>query len=173
MSGTLFDTWGQAPGAKVISVAMFKPGATIDDSWAFAVEGPDGTPGTGDEANIASNSWGWTDQPASGWEYYSRLKYYLNTVYAPGTVFVQPTGNEGPGYATEASPTASSSIQAGAATSTDVFWLFQALGAGLGYGGWAQEFGPRGLDRSLCPAPQRAVPGFSTPGPHTARPARP
>src|SRR2546427_65016 len=47
MSGTLFDTWGQAPGAKVISVAMFKPGATIDDSWAFAVEGPDGTPGTG------------------------------------------------------------------------------------------------------------------------------
>src|SRR3989442_5048371 len=136
MSGTLFDTWGQAPGAKVISVAMFKPGATIDDSWAFAVEGPDGTPGTGDEANIASNSWGWTDQPASGWEYYSRLKYYLNTVYAPGTVFVQSTGNEGPGYATEASPTASSSIQAGAATSTDVFWPFQALGAGLGDGRW-------------------------------------
>src|SRR3989442_6007446 len=117
-------------------LAMFKPGATIDDSWAFAVEGPDGTPGTGDEANIASNSWGWTDQPASGWEYYSRLKYYLNTVYAPGTVFVQSTGNEGPGYATEASPTASSSIQAGAATSTDVFWLFQALGAGLGDGRW-------------------------------------
>ena len=74
---------------------------------------------TGDEANIASNSWGWTDQPASGWEYYSRLKYYLNTVYAPGTVFVQSTGNEGPGYATESSPTAPSSIQAGAATSTD------------------------------------------------------
>ena len=166
MTGTLFDTWGQAPGAKVISVAMFKPGATIDDSWAFAVEGPDGTPGTGDEANIASNSWGWTDQPASGWEYYSRLKYYLNTVYAPGTVFVQSTGNEGPGYATEASPTASSSIQAGAATSTDVFWLFQALGAGLGYGGGPQYSWPLGLNGSLGPGPYGDVVSFSSRGPN-------
>src|SRR2546428_585276 len=167
MTGTLFDTWGQAPGAKVISVAMFKPGATIDDSWAFAVEGPDGTPGTGDEANIASNSWGWTDQPASGWEYYSRLKYYLNTGCAPGTVCVQSTGNEGPGYATEASPTASSSIQAGAATSTDVFWLFQALGAGLGYGGGPQHSWPLGLNGSLGPGPYGDVVSFSSRGPNS------
>src|SRR2546422_2678236 len=173
MTGTFFDTWGQAPGAKVISVAMFKPGATIDDSWAFAVEGPDGTPGTGDEANIASNSWGWIDQPASGWEYYSRLKYYLNTVYAPGTVFVQSTGNEGPGYATESSPTAPSSIQAGAATSTDIFWLFQALGGGNGYGGGQQDSWPLGLNGALRPRPYGDVGGFSRRGPDGPGPPGP
>src|SRR2546427_276843 len=167
MSGTLFDTWGQAPGAKVISVAMFKPGATIDDSWAFAVEGPDGTPGTGDEANIASNSWGWTDQPASGWEYYSRLKYYLNTIYAPHTVFVQSTGNEGPGYAKDESPNATSSIQAGAATSKDVFWLFQLLGGGNGYGGGPQHSWPLGLNGTLGPGPYGDVVSFSSRGPNS------
>src|SRR3989475_275937 len=167
MSGTLFDTWGQAPGAKVISVAMFKPGATIDDSWAFAVEGPDGTPGTGDEANIASNSWGWLDQPASGWEYYSRLKYYLNTIYAPHTVFVQSTGNEGPGYAKDESPNATSSIQAGAATSKDVFWLFQLLGGGNGYGGGPQHSWPLGLNGTLGPGPYGDVVSFSSRGPNS------
>src|SRR5256712_4606977 len=93
----------------------------------------------------------------------------MNIVYAPGTVFVQSKRNEGPGYGTEASPTASSSIQAGAATSTDVFWLFQALGAGLGYGGGPPNSWPPRFYSPPPPPPAGAPAGLSCPGPHPPR----
>jgi len=152
------DTWGEAPGAKIVSVDIFKPGSFGFDAWYYAVEGPDGVPDTGDEANIVSNSWGWTDLPESGWDTWSRFKYYLNTVYAPNATFVQSTGNDGQGYATESSPTASSSIQAGAAISADIYWL-------LGLAGGDQYTWPFGTG-SLGPGPYGDVADFSSRGPN-------
>ncbi|MFA5892185.1 MAG: S8 family serine peptidase, partial [Actinomycetota bacterium] len=160
------DIYGQAPSATVISVEMFKPGATIDDAWYFVVEGPDGVPGTGDEAHISSNSWGWIDLPESGWEYYSRLKYWLNTDYAPDTIFVQSTGNEGQGYATESSPTAPTSVQVGAGVSADIYWLFQLIGALPGGGGGAQHTWPFDTG-TLGPGPYGDIAPFSSRGPNS------
>jgi len=159
------DIYGQAPSATVISAEMFKPGATIDDAWYFAVEGPDGVPGTGDEAHISSNSWGWIDLPESGWEYESRFKYWLNTEYAPGTIFVQSTGNEGQGYATESSPTAPTSVQVGAGVSADIYWLFQLIGALPGGGGGDQHTWPFDTG-TLGPGPYGDIAPFSSRGPN-------
>lgn len=152
------DTWGQAPGAKIISIDIFKPNAFGFDAWYFAVEGADGVRGTGDEANIASNSWGWVDLPESGWEDWSRFKYFLNTMYAPNVVFVQSTGNDGQGYGTESSPTGTNSIQAGAAISADIYWL-------LGLSGGDQFTWPFG-EGGLGPGPYGDVADFSSRGPN-------
>jgi len=152
------DTWGQAPGAKIISIDIFKPNAFGFDAWYFAVEGADGIPGTGDEANITSNSWGWVDLPESGWEDWSRFKYFLNTVYAPDVVFVQSSGNDGQGYATESGPTGPNSIQAGAAISADIYWL-------LGFTGGEQFTFPSGTGL-LGPGPYGDVADFSSRGPN-------
>jgi hypothetical protein len=152
------DTWGLAPGAKIISIDIFKPNGFGFDAWYFAVEGADGIPGTGDEANIVSNSWGWVDLPESGWEDWSRFKYFLNTIYAPDVVFVQSTGNDGQGYATESSPTASSSIQVGAAISADIYWLLGLAGGDQFT--WPFATGPLG------PGPYGDVADFSSRGPN-------
>ncbi len=150
-----FGTFGQAPGAKIISIDMFKSGAPISDAWYFAVEGINGVPGDPDDALISSNSWGWVDFPETGWDFFSRWKHDLIT--STGVSFVQSMGNDGPGYGTMSSPTSPSSIMAGAGRSNDVWWL-------LGLAGGEQYTWPSGTG-PLGPGPYGEVATGSSRGP--------
>lgn len=155
MAGGLFDTYGQAPGANIISVDFFKTGTSLTDVWAFAVEGINGYPGDPDDAMISSNSWGWVNNPEGGWEFASRWQQYLTDT--TGVIFVQSSGNEGPGYATMGGPASKAGVMAGAGRSSDIWWL-------LGVAGGEQYTWPIGTG-PLGPGPYGDVSHFSSRGP--------
>ena len=108
---------GFAPDAKIIAVADIYFGGFWTDIYAFAAEGYDGMPGTGDEAMVSSSSYGSSDVDNDGWDYESRLIDLLAMFY-DGTTFVASTGNGGYGFGTTTPPGGSRSvISAGASTS--------------------------------------------------------
>lgn len=106
---------GMAPDARV---AAFQNGFVIPlDAWTLAALGFDGLPETGDEAQLVNNSWGISSTIEDGWDFTSRFAHYLNTNYAPSTLFFNSTGNGGAGYGTAAGPDGGSMLGVGASTS--------------------------------------------------------
>ncbi|UCE37531.1 MAG: PKD domain-containing protein [Thermoplasmata archaeon] len=101
---------GTAPEAKIISIGNVYGGGNFIDSYYFAVEGYDGIPGTGDEAQIVSCSFGDSHVVHGGWDYTSRLVDNLTTYYAPNVTFCVASGNGGYGYGTVASPGSSMGV---------------------------------------------------------------
>ncbi|MEE9174160.1 MAG: S8 family serine peptidase, partial [Thermoplasmata archaeon] len=106
---------GMAPGAKIIGAGNNFADAdpfgqtSLWTSLIFATEGYDGVEGTGDEAHIASNSWGAGDW--AGWEWGARFADYVSTVRAgEGTLFVFAGGNAGPGYGGRGGPAGGASL---------------------------------------------------------------
>lgn len=106
---------GQAPGAKIIGSGNNFGGtdpfgqAGIFTALIFATEGYDGLTDTGDEAHIASNSWGSADW--TGWDWSSRFADYVSFVRAgESTIFVFAAGNSGPGYGGRQSPSGGASL---------------------------------------------------------------
>lgn len=88
----------------------------IEDGYIYAGFGYDGETGTGDEVQIVSNSWGFSDVDTDGLDYYSRLIDVINRVFAPNTALLFSTGNGAAGYGTNAPPTPPTSIAVGAST---------------------------------------------------------
>ncbi|MEE9197069.1 MAG: S8 family serine peptidase, partial [bacterium] len=156
MAGGLFDTYGQAPGAKVISADIFKESSSITDAWSFAVGGINDIPGDPDDARISSNSWGFGNSFDAGWDFFDRWQYHLITT--TGVAFVMSAGNEGPGYGTFGGPVSPAAIEAGAGRSGDVWWL-------LGLAGGEQFDWPTIGTGPLGPGPYGDVSHFSTRGP--------
>ncbi|MCK4443075.1 MAG: S8 family serine peptidase, partial [Thermoplasmata archaeon] len=110
---------GMAPKAKIISVGNIYQGGNWWDNYIFAVEGYDGIPGTGDEANILSMSFGSSYSINKGWGQGERYVDYLTTYYAPTATFMAAAGNGGYGYGTIISPGSSPGVvTVGASTST-------------------------------------------------------
>jgi subtilisin family serine protease/PKD repeat protein len=101
---------GTAPNTKIISVGNIYQGGNTLDSYYFAVEGYDGIPGTGDEANIVSCSFGDSEVIHGGWDFESRFIDNLTTNYAPDVTFAIASGNGGYGYGTVASPGSSPGV---------------------------------------------------------------
>ena len=115
------QVYGIAPNAKLIAVADIYA-TSIFDGWWFAVEGYDGVPGTGDEAQVVANSFGFSATFEDGWDFYSRFADWVSTQYSQGrTMFTVSAGNDGNGYGTVTSPgSAAGVVTAGA--STDFFY---------------------------------------------------
>ena len=104
---------GMAPGAKLIAIPFY--GSSIND-WEFAEFGADGLPNTGDEANIVSNSYGWSDTAVdAGYEAMDQFLTNLS-LYGDQTLWCWSTGNGGPGYGTSTSPVDYTSVHVGAGT---------------------------------------------------------
>lgn len=106
---------GMAPGAKIIgsgnNFGNTDPFGQVGlyTALVFAVEGYDGVVGTGDEAHIASNSWGGADW--AGWGWSSRWADWVSAFLgAGGTSFVFAAGNSGPGYGGRQGPGGGSSL---------------------------------------------------------------
>jgi WD40 repeat protein len=104
------NVFGMAPKTKVIAIANIFM-SNIFEGWYFAVEGPDGIVGTGDEAVIASNSYGFSNRYPDGWDFYDRFIEWISFVHARGrTAFVVSAGNDGYGYGTVTTPAASTGV---------------------------------------------------------------
>ncbi len=99
---------GIAPDAKIMAVT-----STMFDGWYFAAEGYDGTPGTGDEAQIVSSGAS-IDVYENGWDFYSKFLDWLTYVYCDGKIsFVAGSGDSpggGYGFGTINAPGASPAV---------------------------------------------------------------
>ena len=100
---------GMAPGTKIIgsgnNFGTTDPLGQVGlyTALVFATEGYDALVASGDEAHIASNSWGGADW--TGWDWSSRWADWVSTFHAAGeTSFVFAAGNSGPGYGGRSGP---------------------------------------------------------------------
>src|SRR5207249_4208831 len=108
---------GFAPQAKLISVGNIYAGGFFYDMFTFVGEGYDGIPDTGDEAQVASASFGFSGTFDDGWDFTARWVEY-NSLVNPDTTFTVSSGNGGHGFGTDTSPSSSSGvISVGASTS--------------------------------------------------------
>lgn len=132
------EMMGAAPGAELIPVGnIYWFLFNFYASYFFVVDGPDGIPGTGDEADIASLSFGDSSIVNDGWDYESRLLQYIVYIYEQyynvNVTFFAATGNGGPGYGTMTTPGSSlGTIGIGASTSLYAFNFWYGPG-GLWY----------------------------------------
>lgn len=95
-----------------------------NEGYLFAALGYDGFPGTDDDAQIISNSWGDSGTHNDGWDYNSRSTDMILRWVNPTLSDMNSTGNGAPGYGTVTSPGAALTVGVGASTlydSTDVF----------------------------------------------------
>ena len=111
---------GMAPGARLICIPF--TGSTVN-AWMFAQFGADGTPGTGDEATLVTNSYGWSDTAVDAG--YTELDMIMTTISMQGpTLWFWSTGNGGPGYGTVHSIVDATSVHVGAGTTMQYrYWL--------------------------------------------------
>ena len=112
---------GMAPGAKLIAIPFTND---LVNSWFFAEFGADGMPNTGDEANIVSNSYGFSDTAIeAGYTIYDMYTSYISLLGAQ-TLWFWSTGNGGPGYGTVTSPQDFFAVHCGATTTMQYrYWL--------------------------------------------------
>lgn len=101
--GGITDVWGTAPDVKIIGVDL--PTSQDDaELFYFSSHGYDGVAGTGDEAQIATNSWGYIQPQETGFTFLERYLYDLTTNEVPDFSILFAAGNLGPGYATSTPP---------------------------------------------------------------------
>ncbi|TLZ58322.1 MAG: hypothetical protein E6K17_01180, partial [Methanobacteriota archaeon] len=102
---------GVAPEAKIVVL-----GNALDDvvsSWYFAVEGYDGVPGTGDEAQVVLSPFNFPALPNDGSDVFSRTADFLSEFRSGGSaLFVAPAGEYGFGYGSIASPASATAVLA-------------------------------------------------------------
>ena len=101
---------GMAPNSELISVADFYAGGSFLDAWRFLAEGYDGVTDSGDEAQIGSFSFGWSNVHNDGTDQMSLYLDWLTRVHSKNTTFLVAMGNGGHGYGTAASPGGSHGI---------------------------------------------------------------
>ncbi len=107
---------GGGKNAKLIAVGNFYRGGYATDNYYFVALGPDGVPGTGDEADIVSMSYGSSATDNDGWDFESRFQAYLNKAAAPKLSWLASTGNGAMGYGTVAPPSPFTGMGIGAST---------------------------------------------------------
>ncbi|MEE9505607.1 MAG: S8 family serine peptidase, partial [Thermoplasmata archaeon] len=101
---------GFAPEAEILPIANIYYGSYIE-GWLFAIEGYDGEPNTGDEANIVSNSFGFPGTYEAGLDFWSRfLDWLVNNRGDNKVVFTVSAGNAGHGYGTVTTPATSTGV---------------------------------------------------------------
>ncbi|MCK4367818.1 MAG: S8 family serine peptidase, partial [Thermoplasmata archaeon] len=100
---------GVAPNATIIMI----PNAfdNIFEAWSFAVEGYDGIPESGDEADIVVNGFTYARILNSGWDVFSRFTDWASVKRSgSSTTFVTAAGNDGFGYGTMNSPSSATAV---------------------------------------------------------------
>lgn len=112
---------GMAPDAKLVAIPMTNDYVA---SWLFAELGADGMPNTGDEANIVSNSYGFSDTAIdAGYELWDLYTSYISLIGGQ-TLWFWSTGNGGPGLGTVHSPIDFTAVHCGATTTMQYrYWL--------------------------------------------------
>ena len=110
---------GMAQDAKLMAVPF--TGSTVN-AWKYVEYGVDGVLGTGDEADICTNSYGWSDTAIDAG--YNILDMIMMTISLSGdTMWFWSAGNGGPGYGTTHSITDFTSVHVGAGTTMQYRYL--------------------------------------------------
>src|SRR6266568_3163087 len=91
-AGGLLDVYGTAPNVKIVGVDL-PTSLDVAELFYFSSHGYDGIPGTGDEANIATNSWGYTRPQETGFTNIERYLYDLTTNQVPNFSILFAAGN--------------------------------------------------------------------------------
>jgi uncharacterized repeat protein (TIGR01451 family) len=107
---------GAAPNVGLMDFGDFYLSFTGEDHYLVATLGYDGVANSGDEVQIASNSYGAFGQMWGGWGYIGRLLTSLNLTVGENTVYLFSVGNEGPGYGPQEGDIGPTTIQVGSST---------------------------------------------------------
>lgn len=118
---------GSGRGARLQSNGNQYMSPFIEDAFLFAKFGYDGWSGTGDDTQIVSNSFGYSDTDNDGWDFESRYLDWIQRVLPQNLSILFSTGNGGPGYGTAAPPAPPSGISVGASTLFDSCGVFDSL----------------------------------------------
>ncbi|HKZ48398.1 MAG TPA: S8 family serine peptidase [Thermoplasmata archaeon] len=102
---------GTAPAARLIVIGNGQ--ADPEEAWYFSVQGYDGVPGTGDEAQVVLTAFNAPSTREDGYDALSRSLDYVATQVGGGeALFVVSAGDYGFGYGTVASPAAAAAALA-------------------------------------------------------------
>jgi len=109
---------GAAPQANLVPVGdiYFNFDTSTLDAYLLTLLGYDGIPGTADDIQITSNSYGESEVDNDGWEYKGRYIDRYVRLLNDTVSFLFSTGNGAPGYGTTAPPSPSVGIAIGAST---------------------------------------------------------
>lgn len=122
--------YGMAPDAKVVNISdiyINHEPSTID-AYLFAAVGYDACDQTGydlntggscsdsDSIQVATNSYGASDEDNDGWDYRGQVASQVQRWYGPSLQFLFSTGNGAPAYGTAAPPSPDTGIAVGAST---------------------------------------------------------
>jgi uncharacterized repeat protein (TIGR01451 family) len=159
---------GLAGGADVIAMGNVYAGGSSLNHYLFTQFGYDGTPGTGDEAQIVSMSFDDGGVDADAWDFPSRYLTWLNLTYG-GPVYVSSTGNGGPGYGTANTPGPATRVAVGASTQYgpyDTYGTYEGIRNGRGTPNWwdVEPWSNRGPSAMSTLAPDVVCNGSSSSG---------
>ena len=98
-----------------------------NDSFYYAALGYDGQPGTDDDMQIISNSWGFSSVDNDVWDFDSRLIDKIVRHLNPTLSVLISTGNGAPAYGTITGPSPVSSIGVGASTEFGSTGIFETI----------------------------------------------
>jgi len=107
---------GAAPDVGIMDMGTFYQTFADEDHYLVAALGYDGESESGDEVQVATNSYGAFTQMWGSWGYTGRLITAINLVLSPSTMYVFSGGNEGPGYGPQEGEAGPTIIKAGTST---------------------------------------------------------
>ena len=117
--------FGMAPDVGVVDVSdiYWNFASSKIDAYTFEAIGYDGIPSymgaDTDPIQVASNSYGSSDQDNDGWDYDGQYVSQVIRYYAPQLQMTFSTGNGGPGFGTTSPPSPDVGIAVGASTEFD------------------------------------------------------
>ena len=107
---------GAAPNVGLFDMGTFYQSFYDEDHYLVAALGYDGIPYSGDEAQVATNSYGSFTQMWGSWGPTGRLLTAINLTFGENTTFIFSAGNEGPGYGPQEGDGSPTTIQVGSST---------------------------------------------------------
>ncbi|MCX6030198.1 MAG: DNRLRE domain-containing protein [Chloroflexi bacterium] len=110
---------GGGKNAKLVAAGNHYISVDENEGYLFAAMGYDGLPGTEDDIQIISNSWGYSGTHNDGWDYLSRSIDSILRYINPSLSDMNSTGNGAAGYGTVTSPGDTLGISVGASTLYD------------------------------------------------------
>ncbi len=127
--GTPFTGMVQGGGknVKLSANGNFYISPYVEDGFLFSALGYDGAPGTDDDIQIISNSWGSSAVDNDGWDPESRMITEIQRRLNPDLSVLVSTGNGAPGYGTVTEPNGPLQIGVGASTQYGSGGLFDSI----------------------------------------------
>ena len=111
---------GPWSGAEIIPIGNIYAGGSTFNDYLFTVFGYDGAAPSGDDAHIASLSFGSGSEDADTWdfqsEYLASMNLFLENLGIPSPIYVNSAGNGGQGYGTVNTPAPVTGVSVGAST---------------------------------------------------------